>query len=151
MKLPAAKDLIFVAIQLILFVFYFTPMIDFHFSISLMMKNISLVFAWIGLAIILIALLQLNKNLTPFPTPKSNSNLIKVGLYKYARHPIYSGIILSTIFFGCYHQSVWKIAIGFLLFFLFLFKSKYEEGMLAKKFFDYADYQRQTFRFFPFL
>ena len=151
MKLPATKDLMFVTIQLILFVFYFIPIVDFHFSISLIAQNISFAFAWIGFAIILIALLQLNKNLTPFPTPKSNSNLIKVGLYKYARHPIYSGIILTTISFGFYHQSVWKIAIGFLLFGLFFFKSKYEEGMLAKKFFDYADYQKQTFRFFPFI
>jgi protein-S-isoprenylcysteine O-methyltransferase Ste14 len=64
----------------------------------------------LGLIILLVALLQVNKNLTPFPTQLSEGTHIKTGLYKLVRHPIYSGIILAAIGFGLFQESFWKIA-----------------------------------------
>lgn len=151
MKSPALKDILFVGIQLLLFVCYFIPLFTFAFQINRFLKYAALAIGIIGLLVIAIAMLQLNKNLTPFPTPKENGTLIKNGLYKFVRHPIYSGIILVAIGFGLYSGSVWKISIGFVLWVLFYFKSIYEEGMLSKHFADYKAYQKTTSRFFPFL
>lgn len=75
-----------------------------------------------------LAILQLNKNLTPFPTPKEDGTLIQNGVYKFIRHPIYTGIILIAIGFGLFHQSLWEIFIGIVLWVLFYFKSSYEEN-----------------------
>ena len=150
MKLPASKDILFVSIQLLLFVFYFIPLFTFSFQTNYFFKYAALASAIIGLLIIALAILQLNKNLTPFPTPKENGTLIKNGLYKFVRHPIYSGIILTTLSFGFYHGSIWKISIGIILWILFFFKSKYEEKMLSKHFADYETYQKTTHRFFLF-
>ena len=151
MKLPALKDILFVSIQLLFFVCYFIPLFTFSFQTNHFFKYAALASAIIGLLIIAIAVLQLNKNLTPFPTPKENGTLIKNGLYKFVRHPIYSGIILTALGFGFYHGSIWKISIGIILWILFFFKSKYEEKMLFKHFADYETYQKATHRFFPFL
>jgi protein-S-isoprenylcysteine O-methyltransferase Ste14 len=151
MKKIASKDIIFVSIQLILFVIYFTPLFSFPFHLNVFLKYAALVFAFIGLVIILVAILQLNKNLTPFPTPKESGTLIQQGLYNYIRHPIYTGIILTTTGFGLFDESIWKITIGIALWVLFYFKSRYEENLLAKHFSEYNVYRERTGRFFPFV
>lgn len=104
-----------------------------------------------GLLIIALAMLQLNHNLTPFPTPKENGILIQSGLYKFVRHPIYSGIIVGAIGFGFALGSGWKIGIGAALWLLFFVKSTYEEKLLVTQYADYEAYQKRTGRFFPFL
>lgn len=151
MTKPATKDLIFVSIQLALFIAFLIPVSLFPFHINDVLKYTSLLLSSIGFVTIFIAFIQLEKNLTPFPTPKENGSLIQTGLYKFVRHPIYSGIILATIFFGLYQQSFWKISIGISLWILFYFKSEYEEKKLCEKFKDYPKYQENSSRFFPFL
>ena len=151
MKKIAGKDLMFVSIQLLLFIVYFIPAFSLDFKIFEPFKYIGLVIAILGLIIVLVALLQLNKNLTPFPTPLSDGTLIKTGLYKLVRHPIYSGIILAAIGFGIFQESFWKIGIGLSLWILFYFKSKYEETLLLKRYPDYKSYSKTAKRFFPFI
>ncbi len=151
MKKIAGKDLMFVSIQLLLFIVYFIPAFSLDFKIFEPFKYIGLVIAIMGLIIVLVALLQLNKNLTPFPTPLSDGTLIKTGLYKLVRHPIYSGIILAAIGFGLFQESFWKIGIGLSLWILFYFKSKYEETLLLKRYPDYKSYSKTAKRFFPFI
>ena len=151
MKAPASKDILFVSIQVLLFMVYFFPKSQFSFQINHFLKYAFLFLSIFGLIVIALAILQLDRNLTPFPTPKENGNLIRTGLYKFVRHPIYSGIILSAFGFGFYQGSLWKISVGIVLWILFHFKSKYEEYLLSKHFSDYEMYKKTTSRFFPFL
>nr|WP_315147284.1 methyltransferase [uncultured Flavobacterium sp.] len=95
--------------------------------------------------------MKLNKNLSPFPTPKNNVTLLENGLYKYARHPIYTGIILLVIGFSVYQNSWYKLLISLLLIILFYLKSTYEEERLEQKFPDYKNYKTKTRRFFPLI
>lgn len=150
MKKTATKDIVFVSIQLVLFIAFVFPIFEHSFHLNNIFKYTAIVFAAIGLFAIALAILQLNKNLTPFPTPKENGTLIQTGLYKFVRHPIYSGIILTALGFGFYDGSFWKIAVGFSLWILFYFKSKYEERLLTNQFSDYKEYKKNTGRFFPF-
>jgi len=142
------KDYFFVGIQFLLFAIYLFnfELLEFKFPDSLSIPF--LIISTIGFLIIAIAILQLNKNLSPFPTPKSNSELIQTGLYKYIRHPIYTGIILMTFGYGFYVNSLFKIFISVALLILFYFKSSYEEKMLQNKFSDYSEYKKTTGRFF---
>ena len=150
MKFPKFKDLLFVVIQLILFIIYLIPVSILKVSINHLIKDIGCYVALFGITVITLAILQLNRNLTPFPSPKEDGTLIQTGLYKFVRHPIYSGIILCTIGFGTSQESIWKIGIGVSLWILFFFKSKYEEKMLSIHFNDYDLYVNKTNRFFPF-
>lgn len=147
----ASKDKIFVGIQLLLFVIYFIPVFDLAIKPNAVLKMVSLIIGIAGLIIILVAILQLNKNLTPFPTPVNNGILIKTGLYKFVRHPIYSGIIIAALGFGFFYESLWKTGTGLLLLILFFFKSRYEEILLQTRYPDYKDYKKQSGRFFPFI
>lgn len=151
MKIPARKDILFVSIQLLLFVVYCIPVSAGSFESHPVVEYAGLLLAVAGLLVIAFAVLQLNNNLTAFPTPKEDGTLIQTGLYKFVRHPIYSGIILASIGFGCYNGSLWKISIGLALWLLFFFKSSYEEQLLANHFADYSSYRQNSSRFFPFL
>lgn len=150
MSIAAKKDIGFVSIQLLLFIFYFIPFVPLSFSLPIFFSTFGILMAAFGILFILVAIFQLNKNLTPFPTPVEGSTLIQNGIYRHIRHPIYSGIILAALGFGLSQSSLWQIGIGIILWVLFYFKSKYEEIMLSRHFPEYAAYMAKTGRFFPF-
>ncbi len=143
------KDQILVSIQLLLFL-VFTVNVDWSLGLySPRLKNCGLIVSIFGLIIILLSVLQLNKNLSPFPTPKNNAVLVQNGLFKLVRHPIYSGIILVVIGYSVYKDSLYKGIISMLLLILFHFKTKYEEQKLSEKFPNYQSYKKKTGKFFP--
>ena len=43
----------------------------------------------IAFIIMLISIKDLGRNLSPFPKPINNSNLVTKGIYRFARHPMY--------------------------------------------------------------
>lgn len=151
MKVPAPKDLLFVSIQFLLFVLYCFPVAVGTFQIHPFFEYSGLLLAAIGALIIVFAVLQLNNNLTAFPTPKEDGTLIQTGIYKVVRHPIYTGIILGAIGLGCFTGSGWKVSVGIALWILFFVKSTYEEKLLSTQYADYEGYRQRTGRFFPFL
>jgi protein-S-isoprenylcysteine O-methyltransferase Ste14 len=112
-------------------------------------KTIGLVLAIFGFIVVALALLQLNKNLSPFPTPKDSAILIQNGLYTWVRHPIYSGIIILFVGYGIYQDSFFKLVITMFVWVLFYFKTQYEELQLQRKFTEYRVYKSKVGRFFP--
>lgn len=143
-----SKDYIFVGIQFLLFGLYAFDFLP-KFNLPEPIKYIGLIVSILGLLIAFLSVLQLNKNLTVFPTPKSDSELITFGMYKFSRHPIYSGLIIFTFGYAIFNKSTSKILIFGFLFILFYFKTKYEERQLAKIFFEYQAYEQKVGRFFP--
>lgn len=143
-----SKDFLFVSIQFLLFAMYlfdFFPKID----IPDFYTYLGLFFAIFGILISIISLANLDKNLTVFPTPKQNSELITNGLYKLSRHPIYTGILFFVFGFAIFWQSYYKLFISVLLLILFYLKTLYEEKQLSKKFPEYVHYQKIVGRFIP--
>lgn len=141
----------FVSIQLALFGLYvFMPEL-FVFPIDRLGQVAGLLLALSGLLVILTAVYQIRKSLTPFPSPVTNGQLITTGLYRYIRHPIYSGIILAAAGYGLLAGDATKLIISGALWLLFYFKSKYEETMLMAFYDHYSQYRSRTSRFFPFL
>ncbi len=142
------KDYLFVSIQFLLFGIYAFDFLP-KFEIPQLLKYIALVISILGVVISVLSVLQLNKNLTVFPTPKTDSELITFGMYKFSRHPIYSGLILFTLGYAFFKASYFKIAIALILLLLFYFKTNYEEQKLLQKFSNYNDYKKKVNRFFP--
>ncbi|MCA6435179.1 MAG: isoprenylcysteine carboxylmethyltransferase family protein [Bacteroidetes bacterium] len=148
MRKIKTKDILLVTIQFILLTIFYIPFITYAFKTPFILKYTGVVISVLGFLIIVIAILQLNKNLIPFPTPKENGSLINTGLYKYVRHPIYSGIFLAAIGIAFYTGSYWQLAISFILLILFYYKSKYEESLLIEKYNEYENYKEGTRLFF---
>ena len=151
MKRLKAKDILFVGLQLLLFILFFLLPSRQGWQSPSWVKVAFLVIAIMGLLIAVLALLQLRGNLSPFPRPVSQGTLIQTGLYKKIRHPVYTGLLLFFFGYAMWEPSLFKLFIAFLLLLLFYFKSSYEEKLLLEKFPEYREYQNRSYRFFPFL
>jgi len=104
-----------------------------------------------GLALIGVASLKLGPGITPTPMPSSMGRLTTTGLYRWMRHPIYTGVL--TIVIGMVAQSgnLVSLAIGLSAFAFFSVKARWEEARLAERYPGYGDYAERTPRFFPLL
>ncbi|MEO9021205.1 MAG: isoprenylcysteine carboxylmethyltransferase family protein [Ginsengibacter sp.] len=144
-----SKDIFFVSVQIILFVIYLFRFPKIDFTVPHWLQWIGIIFSVAGIIISLASVLTLNKNLSPFPTPKQSAELIQSGIYKYIRHPIYSGILFFTLGFSVYSENTLRLFIFFTLLILFRFKAAYEEKLLQDKFSNYTDYKKTTGMFLP--
>lgn len=143
------KDNFFVGVQLILFVAYLFRFPTIDFAVPVWLQWVGLIFAIAGVNISVISLLALNRSLSPFPTPKENAELIQTGIYKYVRHPIYTGILFFTFGFSLFSENTFRLIIFVSLLILFKFKAQYEETLLQKKYSNYGEYTKKTGMFLP--
>jgi protein-S-isoprenylcysteine O-methyltransferase Ste14 len=143
------KDLTFVGIQGLLFLAYaFNP--DFlKINVPKALAPMGVILAGLSVPILFWSLFELDRNLSPFPSPKVNGELITRGMYKFIRHPIYTGILMFAYGLAFYWSSSWKLLIASALFVLFRLKSEYEEKLLEDKFPKYREYKTTTGRFLP--
>jgi protein-S-isoprenylcysteine O-methyltransferase Ste14 len=75
--------------------------------------------------------------------------VIREGVYKYIRHPIYTGNLIS--FFGLFisNGSLWNLLNLFVLIYFYIDTTHQEEKALSNKFKDYSEYCKSTGKFFP--
>lgn len=148
MKLPKTrKDYLNVGMQLLLFVTYFFPINIVEIHLPEWLRYSGLVLLGLGVILGAVALLQLNTNFSPFPTPASNGKLITTGACRVARHPTYTALIFSGLGYAIYQASLFKGLVAILLLTLFYFKSNYEEKLLTQNFPEYRNYKKRTRRF----
>ena len=102
-----------------------------------------------SILVMLIAVINLGKNLTPLPCPKDNSQLVQSGLYRYVRHPIYFGVLLAALAWFLIFPGAYVLAYGIALFVLFDIKAKREEIWLVERFPAYKDYQQRVKKLIP--
>ena len=115
MRKIKTKDFLQVTVQFILLTIFYIPFFSNVFQTPLIIKYLGVVISVLRFLAIIIAILQLNKNLTPFPTPKENGSPINTGFYKYVRHPIYSGVSSAATGIAFYTGGQWQSAISFIL------------------------------------
>jgi len=143
------KDLIFVGVQLVLFIAYVLVPSLLNVTVNQIARIVGLAFLIIGTGIFLAGLFQLRKSLTPFPSVRSDGHLVTNGIYRFIRHPLYTGIIAGLFGYGLYRGHAGQLIIVVLLIILFYFKSIYEERMLLSAYPNYKKYSLQTGRFLP--
>lgn len=103
----------------------------------------------LGVVILGLSFLALGKSLTAHPIPAKQGVLVTDGLYKYARHPIYTGVIAiglaMTLSGGLFPHVLFFVALIVLL----SYKASFEEKLLRERYPDYSRYAEKTGRFLP--
>jgi protein-S-isoprenylcysteine O-methyltransferase Ste14 len=116
---------------------------------SYFLSVVSLTSLFLGFVILALSALALGKSLTAHPIPGKNAVLVTDGLYKFVKHPIYSGVILAafglTITGGFFPHVIFFVALVLLL----NYKASFEEKLLASAYAGYAEYAKKTGRFIP--
>ena len=135
--------------QFFLFALYFIDWEFYSYPLPSWISYLSLFFVVLGLLIVVFGILSLNVNFSPFPSPRSNASLISHGIYKYIRHPVYSGIVVALFAYALFSFSAFRMFITTGLMVVFYFKTNLEEKLLRERFADYKDYMKRTGRFFP--
>jgi protein-S-isoprenylcysteine O-methyltransferase Ste14 len=103
----------------------------------------------LSILVMLIAVINLGKNLTPLPCPKDNAQLVQSGLYRYVRHPIYFGVLLAALAWLLIFPNAYILLYAISLFILFDIKARREEIWLVERFPAYQDYQKRVKKLLP--
>ena len=95
------------------------------------------------------AFVALGSSLTPYPRPRGDSSLVTRGIYRFIRHPIYSGLIGGSLGWGLAWLSPVGALYAGLVWLFFDRKAAREEIWLAERYPEYAAYARRVRRFVP--
>ena len=98
----------------------------------------------IALIILLVAIKDLGRNLSPFPRPISNSNLVTSGIYRFMRHPMYYSLILTSFGVFIVKLSVYYLFLSISIGLIIKFKISLEEQYLNNKFKEYLLYKNEV-------
>lgn len=111
------------------------------------------VVAWVlmvaGLLLVLASAFQLGKALSAHPEPPPSAVLRTDGLYRWVRHPIYSGLLLLGAGLAADSGNPLAALVFVLLVALLGYKAKLEERLLRQRFPEYAEYASRTPAFVP--
>ena len=97
-----------------------------------------------ALIILLVAIKDLGRNLSPFPRPNNNSNLVSTGIYRFTRHPMYYSLIFISFGVFIIKLSIYYLFLLISLGLIIKFKIALEEKYLMNKFKNYLLYKNEV-------
>ena len=97
-----------------------------------------------ALIILLFAIKDLGRNLSPFPRPIKNSKLITKGIYRFTRHPMYYSLIFISFGIFITKLSIYYLCLSIILVLIIKFKIALEEQYLNNKFKNYLIYKNEV-------
>lgn len=105
-----------------------------------------------GTIIRIVARSTLGKQFTHGLKTIENHSLVTSGIYRYIRHPSYTGLLLIHPGTGLLFGSTFGFLIMLLFFPTILYRIRVEEKMLLEEFGeDYLEYTKRTKKLIPFL
>ncbi|CAB4583742.1 MAG: hypothetical protein F2563_05720 [Actinobacteria bacterium] len=110
---------------------------------------LSVVLMVLAFLILLFAAIALRPALTASPIPRPTAPLIKTGIYRYIRHPMYSAVITigAAIMFG--NPTLLTMICWVALIIVLLNKAHFEDQLLLTKHPTAAAYQKSVGAFVP--
>ena len=110
-------------------------------SLSYLVGVLIIIIAFI---ILLVAIKDLGKNLSPLPRTSKNSNLVTTGIYRFTRHPMYYSLIFISFGVFITKLSIYYLFLSISLSLIIKFKIALEEQYLNNKFKNYLVYKNKV-------
>ena len=140
---------VFVAVQAVLLVaLVVLPGAD-HWPTPAWVQTTGLAMVVVGLGVVAVSSVRLGSALTATPVPSASGQLATRGLYRYARHPIYTGVLLIVIAVTIRSGSLVTPTARVTTVAFFNIKARWEEVRLNATYPGYGDYAQTTPRFIP--
>ena len=148
MFLKAAYEIILVFLQFFIITLHF---FKWEFIPQKQIMQVSPLSYLVGVLIIIIAFIilfvaikDLGRNLSPFPRPINNSNLVTNGIYRFIRHPMYYSLIFISFGVFIIKLSIYYLFLTISLALIIKFKISLEEQYLNNKFKNYLVYKNEV-------
>ena len=143
--LKASNEIFLVIFQFLIISLHFIKL-EFLDKIEIIKGNsifsfLAFIIIIIASIIMLLAIKDLGSNLSPFPRPVANGNLITSGIYRIIRHPMYYSLILISLGVFIIKLSFYYLFLTISLTFVIKFKIILEEHYLNNKFKNYLFYK----------
>jgi protein-S-isoprenylcysteine O-methyltransferase Ste14 len=158
MKVEIKEDWYFIFTSSIIWILgLLTSFIDFffiqNFSVSNPITNLTgLIIFIFGISIRLISRKELKKSFSYMLKVRKDQILITTGIYRYVRHPAYTGDYIAQLGVTMIFSSLYGFVIMLFLILPFIYRIKIEEKMLISKFGkEYLEYKEKTKIFIPYL
>ncbi|CAJ36503.1 methyltransferase family protein [Methanocella arvoryzae] len=111
---------------------------------------IGIIFMLLGIALVVLGWKQIHKDY--WSKESGQGKLVTGGIYRFIRHPQYTGFFLITLGMICEWATIPLILLYGLLLFLYYGLARREEKELEQEFGnDYAEYRQKTKMFVPFV
>ena len=143
--LKSSIEIILVILQFFIITLHFFKL---EFLPKIKVMHVNSIFIFVGFLIIisasivmLKAIKDLGNNLSPFPRPIANANLITSGIYRFTRHPMYYSLILISFGVFIIQLSFYYLFLTTILALVIKFKIIIEEQYLNNKFKNYFLYK----------
>ena len=133
----------FLIISLHFFRWEFIPQIQI-IQVSFISYFVGFLIILISFIILFVAIKDLGRNLSPFPRPINNSNLVTTGIYRFTRHPMYYSLIFISIGVFIIKLSTYYLFLTISLALIIKFKISLEEKYLMNKFNNYLLYKNEV-------
>ena len=98
----------------------------------------------IAFIILIVAIKDLGRNLSPYPRPIKNGNLVTKGIYRFTRHPMYYSLIFISFGIFLTKLSIYYLFLLISLGLIIKFKIALEEQYLNNKFKNYLFYKNEV-------
>ena len=118
-------------------------------SVAPWVRTVCRIVQYVGLAILLVGAVNLGRSLTALPTPVPHGELRTGGLYRWMRHPIYTGVMALTLGGAVPSGNPIRLACAIGLVVLFMVKARWEEARLRERYAGYDEYAGAVPRFVP--
>ena len=113
-------------------------------QVSLFSYFLGILIIIIAFIILLVAIKDLGRNLSPFPRPIKDSNLVTKGIYRFTRHPMYYSLIFISFGVFITKLSFYYLFLSISLSLIIKFKIALEEQYLKNKFKNYLIYKNEV-------
>ena len=146
--LKAAYEIILVFLQFFIISLHFFQWEFIPQKQIIQVSTLSFIFGFliiiIASIILLLAIKDLGRNLSPFPRPIKNSNLVTTGIYRFTRHPMYYSLIFISFGVFITKLSIYYLFLSISLGLIIKFKIALEEQYLNNKFKNYLVYKNEV-------
>lgn len=141
--------------QLILFVLFMgiwvTDSFMFHYSTALLQDVSNYLRIGVAGPVLIAGWILARRGLRAvFGTEREKPELIRTGVFRVVRHPVYAGALLFYLGAILMTMSIASAAFWLVIIVFYVFICRYEERILTEKFGDdYLDYKKKTGMLFP--
>ncbi|GAA3458648.1 isoprenylcysteine carboxylmethyltransferase family protein [Saccharothrix longispora] len=108
-----------------------------------------LVLVALGLVVMAATAATLRRGLTPSPLPNDHAVLRTTGPYRFVRHPMYTGLLITALGWTLASPGPVRACALLALAVLLGVKARWEETRLVRRFPDYPAYARRVPRLVP--